>query len=1019
MGAALLTVAGSVIRMIGPGALLLAGLAGCTTPSGMLTGAGDAGPGAIPVGENLAGEPCRARLARTPPPDPAVLRSYEVFCGRWEQPSGQVFEVAASGNASVDARQLAQAGWWRSDLESRMACRPPEPARMLDGSDARLLACTFRRGGWAYFGMTGAQGSSVFLAEGIPAALPPIEAAIAIAAGRSAPAPVAQGGRLSAAAEQMQARLGTSLYGGGDIQDYQSLLALAQYFNTVKAFAAAEERYRQALAVHARLVPQDDAGRALVLMNLALELSNQQRFAEADELFDRTEALLHQPFDPTDLPRLTSYRALHLANQGRPEQALALAREATRQREALIRQMGFAVAPGPAERAVAGAGLRPDRPIQAGPAGLLHGDLVQSRYAEAAMLHRLGQLAEAEAAAANALSLAENAPGVPRWWRPQILLLQGEIAEARGQYATAERRLRDSLTAQHALFTNSRPEGLTRLALGRVYARLGRTADAFNSFRAGFLIIGGQGGGLSFDAVLPFFRLALDDARRRPDQQSPLHAEMFEVAQLVRGTVTTQTIALAAARLSAGDDMAAGVLRDLQDAQRERDRLNEMMTRLQGNPDTLATALDALNRQLAQTAARIGELEVQLQAALPRYNLLIDAPVRSAEVAGLLEPDEALVQILVGEPQSMVFLVTARGVEAHAVSLSLAQARELVRLLRSAFDRPDGVVPFNLAAAHALYRLVFGPIAGRLQGIEHIITVPSGPLLSLPFGLLVAEPPPRETGADYRGVSWLARRTALSLVPSVRSFVDLRGVARPSTASRPFVGFGDFLPVGDAGQILQARGLPPACRDQAAIVAQASPLPGTRREITEVAAVLAGGPESILLGADFSRNSLGRLPLNQYRVVYFATHGLLPSQLNCWDEPALLMSRAQDVPGDDGLLTASQILGLDLDADLVVLSACNTGGSDGATGGEALTGLTRAFFYAGARTLLASHWEIPDQPTVRLMVGTFEELGRNGATMAEALRRGQTAMIDDPALAHPIHWAGFTVVGDGRRRLRR
>jgi CHAT domain-containing protein len=174
-----------------------------------------------------------------------------------------------------------------------------------------------------------------------------------------------------------------------------------------------------------------------------------------------------------------------------------------------------------------------------------------------------------------------------------------------------------------------------------------------------------------------------------------------------------------------------------------------------------------------------------------------------------------------------------------------------------------------------------------------------------------------------------------------------------------------------------------------------------------------------LLGQAFTEAAVkGRTDLNNYKVLYFATHGLLPQPSGCLPEPALVTSLGD---GDsDGLLDASEILDLKLDADLVVLSACDTGGAgaDNAdqTGlegsGEALGGLTRAVIYAGGRALIVSHWSIDSAATVRLMTGLFSG---SGSTEAEALQRAQVALQQNADWSHPYFWAPFTIIGDGSR----
>jgi CHAT domain-containing protein len=156
--------------------------------------------------------------------------------------------------------------------------------------------------------------------------------------------------------------------------------------------------------------------------------------------------------------------------------------------------------------------------------------------------------------------------------------------------------------------------------------------------------------------------------------------------------------------------------------------------------------------------------------------------------------------------------------------------------------------------------------------------------------------------------------------------------------------------------------------------------------------------------------------LERFRVLYFATHGLLPGELRCQAEPGLVLTPNANATRreDDGLLEASEIATLKLNADLVVLSACNTAGFENRTGGDALSGLAEAFLLAGARGLLASHWQVSSTATTRLMTDLFSTLGPEiSRGTAQALRRAQLALSAQPATAHPFFWAAFTLIGDG------
>jgi CHAT domain-containing protein len=176
----------------------------------------------------------------------------------------------------------------------------------------------------------------------------------------------------------------------------------------------------------------------------------------------------------------------------------------------------------------------------------------------------------------------------------------------------------------------------------------------------------------------------------------------------------------------------------------------------------------------------------------------------------------------------------------------------------------------------------------------------------------------------------------------------------------------------------------------------------------------------VVLGKEMTETTVKSAALERYRIVHFATHGLLAGETaqyaNARAEPALLMSPpAEATEEDDGLLTASEVARLKLDADWVVLSACNTAGGK-EPGAEALSGLARAFFYAGARALLVSHWYVNSYAATMLTSRTFAEMRDSRIGRSEAFRRSMLALLGDETrswAAHPSIWAPFVVVGEG------
>jgi tetratricopeptide (TPR) repeat protein len=390
-----------------------------------------------------------------------------------------------------------------------------------------------------------------------------------------------------------------------------------------------------------------------------------------------------------------------------------------------------------------------------------------------------------------------------------------------------------------------------------------------------------------------------------------------------------------------------------------------------------------------------------------------------------------------------------------------ARCRELV-----GSPEKDDPLPFDLGKAHELFGILLGPFEDEIKGKRLLIA--AGSLNGLPFNALVIEPPSEtlpKTIEGYRKAKWLGSANAITVLPSVASLYALRKLAKGGHAPETFIGFGD--PVLRGNPSCGTANIPSSCpgapmartsvSQRAAVLLGGSstrsgprkvartagqgflqgglanvgvlqtqcPLPETSFELKCVASSL-GVPESQIRVREMAtETAVKNATLDRYQIVYFATHGLLASETaratGSLAEPALMLTPPQTATAaDDGLLTASEIAQLKLNADWVVMSACNTAGGGDTQGGEALSGLARAFFYAGARALLVSHWAVDSDAAVLLTTRTFAELKSNPTIgRAEALRRAMLAVIEDkarPDAAHPSFWAPFEVVGEGAAR---
>lgn len=365
---------------------------------------------------------------------------------------------------------------------------------------------------------------------------------------------------------------------------------------------------------------------------------------------------------------------------------------------------------------------------------------------------------------------------------------------------------------------------------------------------------------------------------------------------------------------------------------------------------------------------------------------------------------------------------------------SAAALTSQIKALRSSLDLSQAVTaaelpPFDVAASQALYARIMQPLIEHLKGIDTLFIASDGPLASLPLALLVTRASnASDASTRYRNSRWLGDRYALVTLPSVNALVAFRALARPSAAQLPLLALADPAMRGSvdvrtltafaslrgsaAGSTLAQRTATSLCQMQA--------LPDTRREALALARQLGSSPGSILLGSAASESGLRARQadgtLKQYRTLLFATHGLLAGP-DATEEPALVLSPPPDCKAaadtEDGLLTASEIATFTLDADLVVLSGCNTASGLETVSARPLSGLAAAFQYAGARRLLVSHWSVDSAATADLMGAMFAGAGPITATrLQQSMRhiRNSTGLL--AYRAHPAFWAAFVLVGD-------
>lgn len=541
------------------------------------------------------------------------------------------------------------------------------------------------------------------------------------------------------------------------------------------------------------------------------------------------------------------------------------------------------------------------------------------------------------------------------------------------------------------------------------------------------------------------------------DRNSPsAKADALLVVQDIMAGRTSRALARSAATRAAAAS-GAGELAA------ERDAKAAALGLLFATSESMKAGSEA-DRMLWQEITTANEaleaIDARLAAATPGYFELVKPQLLDEPSAkALLAADEAFVMIVPTSRGTHSLVVTREGISWHRSAMTEAELAGHVRRLlwdvgANIDVTPDederwsaegeGDFPFDRGTAFRLYEELIAPVSSALVGKRHLFTSATGSISSLPLGILVTEKPVGADGdpAVLRATSWFADKAAIVQLPSPQSLQLLRAVAdrNDSRAGFSMIGFGDPLLEGNAakrgveGRTRAARGgdIPFASdiwrassgetqlADPAAL-RQLARLPGTEKELKAMEVLVGPAKTRLFLARAATESNLKTADLASASVLFLATHGLVAGEVGDIGEPGLVFTPpAAASPADDGLLTASEVAALRVGAGWVILSACNTAAGDGRAGAPGLSGLARAFFFAGSESLLASHWPVRDDVAAVLTVRLFEILRDDpGLSRAEALQRVEREIRndarDDPYLkswSHPSAWAPFSLIGD-------
>ena len=972
------------------------------------------------LGTNTENQACRAvwrfEGARSP-------TAADIYCGAWMAPSGTV-RMAQPSQAQPLARDCA--GETRSLGES-------------GGVSLIQVACARAPGqvGPGRYGLIASAGGKTAYGMAYPADWGPMVRAARVVLGADAPdATVASSQQATPGLREILAVYPEGAPGQGAGFNYELLRRRAYEQNVAWSFGAAGRDFLELLRAHQRIAPEDKAGEAEILAEIGLNLSDTRRFGDAADMLDRAEADARAAGDALLVSKITNYRAIDALNRGSNDDAIRLANDANLQRV----RLGAGAAPANPGSRITTADSRAieSRASTRGPRALVvileevstaDRAAVLSAQASAIAGSAARALARPDAGTyltqAQAYLAASNVQ--PAWLAGQIYEERSALSLSEGDAAGAESLAREGLTKVRVTAAETRVEARLLMALERAQFARGDLTGALASGRAAVGILERQSEAPGMPPTVAAGHLEALYAAWERNRDPALSAEYFETLTLVWDGAASRAAAQLAARL--GQGAGGEAIRQYQDAERVYRAALTRRARL--SPESDGAEVAAADKAVTDASAALRGAESNVRARSPRYLELLNPKVATADLQRVLTPGEGYVRIVLTADRGYGALVTRDGVQPYRIDMTeRAATRAVTAIRKSAVIKGSRLPDYDLVEAQNLYRAFFAPIGQPLSGLTALHIDGGGILSSLPMGALIVSAPSDEMmerialDQDYTGVDWLARHYAIDTALGPAAFLRTR-LAQSAPGNTTVAAFGDFRPnpALAASRIAADHGLSERCRlEIQGALTRLRALPSTGEEARSAASAFGSGSQAST-GAEFTDTAfLNGQNAQDAEVLVLATHGVLGLS-SCFAEPALLASVG---PDGDGLIEASELLERTIKARLVVLSACDTAGGGGsavaeqglADGGEALSGLARAFIYAGAPSIIATQWPV-DASASALQTGLLLRTAANGnVPIAQALGAAQAQLYDDPETAHPFFWSGFVLIGDGGQRLR-
>ena len=701
------------------------------------------------------------------------------------------------------------------------------------------IGCKSKNGGWPHLLLLLPRGKTLYIADGSPSLMPTLISSV-------------YPRRKDPALKSVYVEILRDIFGGPvplasstDLKNFSKLLNDARIANTQGRYSDSETLFRKALDLQTKLLNKNDISIAETLLDLALNVSNQGKDEEALALFRRAEPIIQVSSRDADRARFASYQGYHEANFRRYERALQYASGAVMAWRKISASPNLDLA-----------SLFGDEGDDSDPRASDKGELALALNLQANMSLRVEQLALAQASASEALQILKDTKGLPKWWIADVLLTLGKISSAQGRLSAAEKFLTAAL-AEKGLATGDGPQLIPfRVALAKAYQVEGMNTSSIITYRQIFKKINtfptGSKVNLRKEDIIPFALAITNHANTLKDDTEiqGLFNEAFDAFQLLRPSVVEQTVNKASARLAIDNPELLDLINEIQIAEREKDAANIELSYETSLPDDQRSKLieDKLILKKKIAYVRILQLNQKIKKEFPGYSKLT-APktLNIVEFRKRLASTEGVVSFITGEKSSFVLLLRRDGIFVGQINEGEDSISESVQEIRKALVIQAGSInEFNQELSYSLYDRLFSSIKFKLQDLNHLIVVPSGPLASLPFALLIENKPQSELNSD---ASWLVNRVALSHSPSLKTFYSQRTTAPAVKPKLTLLAFGNpsLKGVSKSKEPKDnddpSSALATSCRQPgpapADLIRSLAPLPDTEKELSKVGKILS------------------------------------------------------------------------------------------------------------------------------------------------------------------------------------